>query len=158
MALAECCLTARRSDYPAILCSIKYYIVIDCIIKIEVVIFMAVEVASTVVPENKRLLVAICYIFMWLGGIVIFIIAENNKALKFHALQAIVLGIAVTIVWILLSMILTPLLWSLWSLYNIIWLIDIIIWLYLVYGAYMIYSKGDWQSIVADFVKKNLMT
>ncbi len=56
-------------------------------------------VEPTVVPENKRLVVAICYVIPLLGGIVLFLIAEGNRTLKFHAFQAIVLGFIVWIAW-----------------------------------------------------------
>jgi hypothetical protein len=82
-------------------------------------------VEPTVVPENKRLVVAICYVIPLLGGIVLFLIAGGNRTLKFRAFQAIVLGF--------------------------------IIWLYCLYGAYTVYTKGDWRSFAANFVDDSLM-
>ena len=107
---------------------------------------MAEEAKTTIVPEDKRLIVAICYVITLLGGIVLFLIAENNRALKFHALQNIVLGAIIFILSVLspLTLCLTELL-------------AIIVWLYCVYGAYVVYTKGDWRSFVAGFVDSNLM-
>jgi uncharacterized membrane protein len=96
-----------------------------------------------VVPENKRLLVAICYILPLIGGIVLFLIAEGNRTLKFHAFQAIILGL---ILWILGAVSIC-----------IAGLLGLIVWLYCVYGAYLIYTKGDWRSFVANFVDDSMM-
>ena len=105
-----------------------------------------VEVVPTIVPENKRALVAVCYVITLLGGFVLFLISENDRTLKFHAFQNIVLGIILLILWIIspFTLCLTGLL-------------GLIVWLYCVYGAYMVYSKGDWRSFVAGFVDNSLM-
>jgi uncharacterized membrane protein len=100
-------------------------------------------VEPTVVPENKRLIVAICYIIPLLGGIVLFLIAEGNRTLKFHAFQAIVLGL---IIWVLGAV-----------SFCLAGLLGWIVWLYCVYGAYVIYTRGDWRSFVAGFVDDSLM-
>jgi uncharacterized membrane protein len=114
---------------------------------------------TTVVPEDKRTLTAICYVFTWLGGIVLLFLAENNKALRFHAFQDIVLGAAFTLFYIVLNWLIWPILWnsSLWTFASILSLLEFVAWLYFVYGAYQIYTKGDFQSPAADFVKANFM-
>jgi uncharacterized membrane protein len=35
----------------------------------------------------------LAYLFSWLGGLIIFLIEKENKFVKFHALQALILGI-----------------------------------------------------------------
>jgi uncharacterized membrane protein len=100
-------------------------------------------VEPTVVPENKRLLVAICYILPLIGGIVLFLIAEGNRTLKFHAFQAIVLGLLIWVLWTVSICLLGLLGW--------------IVWLYCLYGAYLIYTLGDWRSSVANFVDHSMM-
>lgn len=103
-------------------------------------------VEPTVVPENKRLLVAICYVLPLIGGIVLFLIAEGNRTLKFHAFQAIVLG---AIIWLLGF--LSPVTVCLTSL------LSLVVWIYCLYGAYLIYTTGDWRSFAAGFVDNSLM-
>jgi uncharacterized membrane protein len=90
--------------------------------------------------------VAVCYVFTLLGGIVLFLIAENNRALKFHALQNIVLGAII----FALSFI-SPLTLCLTSL------LAFALWVYCVYGAYKIYTNGEWRSFAAGFVENSLM-
>jgi uncharacterized membrane protein len=100
-------------------------------------------VESYIVPENKRLLVAVCYVLALIGGIVLFLIAEGNQTLKFHAFQAIILGL---MVWVLGAV-----------SFCAAGLLGFILWLYCVYGAYVIYTRGDWRSFVANFVEGSLM-
>ena len=100
-------------------------------------------VESYIVPENKRLLVAVCYVLALIGGIVLFLIAEGNRTLKFHAFQAIILGL---IVWVLGAV-----------SFCFAGLLGFIVWLYCVYGAYVIYTKGDWRSFAANFVEDSMM-
>ena len=114
---------------------------------------------NTVVPEDKRALVAVCYVFTWLGGIVLLFMAENNRALKFHAFQAIVLGVAFTAFYLVLSWLVWPIIWSssLWTFSGVIGLIELIGWLYFIYAALTVYTKGDFLSPAADFVNANFM-
>jgi|AGTN01.2.fsa_nt_gi hypothetical protein len=100
-------------------------------------------VESYIVPENKRLVVAVCYVIPLLGGIVLFLIHEGNRILKFHAFQAITLGFLVWIAWTISICLFGLIGWALW--------------LYCVYGAYMIYTTGDWRSFAANFVEDSLM-
>ena len=114
---------------------------------------------STVVPEDKRMLAAICYVFTWLGGIVLLSMAGDSRALKFHAFQDIVLGVAFTLFYLVLNWVIWPIMWNsfLWSFYSILSLVELVVWLYFVYGAYQIYTKGDFRSPAADFVKASFM-
>ena len=100
----------------------------------------------TVVPDDKRALVAICYVFTWLGGIVLLFMSENNRALKFHAFQNIVLGVLIFI----LSAV-SPL------TICITGLLSFVLWLYCLWGAWQIYTTGDWHSFATKFVEDSLM-
>jgi uncharacterized membrane protein len=100
-------------------------------------------VEPAIVPENKRLLVAVCYILPLIGGIVLFLIAEGDRTLKFHAFQSIILGL---IVWVLGAV-----------SFCLAGLLGFILWLYCVYGAYLVYTRGDWHSFVANFVEDSMM-
>jgi len=98
-----------------------------------------VSTISTKVPEDKKVLVAICYVFSLLGGIVLLLVGGEDKAIKFHAMQAIVLGVIAIVA-------------------NITICGGFLVVLYCIYGAYILYTTGDFQApYVADFVNKNLM-
>lgn len=47
---------------------------------------------------------ALCYVLIWLTGIIFFLIEKDNKTIRFHALQSILTFIPLTIIgWILVG-------------------------------------------------------
>jgi uncharacterized membrane protein len=43
----------------------------------------------------------LCYLFTWVTGLIFLLIEKNNKVVRFHAIQAIGLGVAWTVLWII---------------------------------------------------------
>jgi uncharacterized membrane protein len=101
------------------------------------------DVGST---DDERLKGAIAYILTWLTGIIVLIIAGDNKFLKFHALQSIVFGIVISIIVFILTFVcIGP-------------IVGFVCWLYMLYGAYLVYSGKPFRiPVIADFVEKNLL-
>jgi uncharacterized membrane protein len=96
--------------------------------------------------DDERTKGAIAYVLSWLTGIIVLIIAGDDKFLKFHAWQSIVFGIIATIVSLVLSF------------FCIGTIIGLLCWLYMLYGAYMVYSSKPFRiPIIADFVESNLL-
>ena len=63
---------------------------------------MAEEKKAEVHPDFKKksstgmqsqIAVLIAYLFSWIGGLIIYLIEKENKFVKYHAMQALVLGI-----------------------------------------------------------------
>ena len=51
--------------------------------------------------NERRLLLVFAYLLTWLSGVIVFVInGDRDKNLRFHSLQAIFLGIFITIIWI----------------------------------------------------------
>jgi len=49
-------------------------------------------------PEGKRIIYVLTYFLVWLSGIVVYVTeGQRDKRLKFHALQAIFLGVIIFI-------------------------------------------------------------
>jgi uncharacterized membrane protein len=48
----------------------------------------------------------LAYLFSWLGGLIILLIEKENKFVRFHALQALILGIVEIVCFIVISVIL----------------------------------------------------
>jgi len=48
----------------------------------------------------------LAYIFSWLGGLIIYLLEKENKFVKFHALQALIIGILEVACIIVISVIL----------------------------------------------------
>ena len=57
----------------------------------------------------------LCYLFGWLSGLVLLLVEKNSKFVRFHAVQSLVVGGAVTVLYILLNGILMSMFWSLWG-------------------------------------------
>ncbi len=51
--------------------------------------------------NEKRLLLVFAYLLTWLSGVIVFVInGDRDQNIRFHSLQAIFLGIFITIIWI----------------------------------------------------------
>ena len=57
-------------------------------------------------PESERGLACLAYLFLWLTGLIILLTAKKEEKYKrWHAIQAIALGIVVVVVYIVLNII-----------------------------------------------------
>jgi uncharacterized membrane protein len=103
---------------------------------------MADKSANTAKGSDESILYLVTYLLTWLTGILIFITAgQKNKRLKFHAVQAIIVGIIIFILgWI-------PF---------IGWLIAVVLWLYGMYVGYQAGYQGKdiLMPVIGDFAKK----
>ncbi len=50
--------------------------------------------------SDTKVKVLIAYLFSFLGGIVIYLIEPTDRFVKFHAMQSILLGLCLTVVWL----------------------------------------------------------
>ena len=93
---------------------------------------------SYIIPENNRTIVFICYILHILGGIILLVTGKDDKTMKFHAWQAIIMGAIICLTsWFCLGF---------------------LIWLYMIYGGFLLYSGKEFRvPVVADFIDSNLM-
>lgn len=75
---------------------------------------------------------ALCYVLVWLTGIIFFILEKNNKFVKFHAIQSIIVFLPLFI--------LMSILWFIpfigWVLNGLIGLLVFILWIVLILKAY----------------------
>jgi uncharacterized membrane protein len=117
---------------------------------------MADQVSSAAAgrTDDEKMKGAIAYVLMFITGIIVLVIAGDNKFLKFHAWQSIVGGIALCIILFIIDIILSI---------TVIGaclapLLSLLVWLYFLYAAYLVYTGKDFKMpVVADFVEKNLM-
>lgn len=80
------------------------------------------------------IIILITYIFTLVSGIIVFLISENNHKRKFHALQAILLGIIILIVSFI------PFIGP---------LISLVIW---IYGIYIGYQGAEGRDIEIPYI------
>jgi uncharacterized membrane protein len=103
---------------------------------------------STGLEENVAGL--LCYVLGWISGLVFILIEKENKFVRFHAMQSIVVFGALTVVSIILSWI--PFLG--WILGTILSIISLILWIVLMIKAYQgAKFKIPWAG---DFAEKQV--
>jgi uncharacterized membrane protein len=74
----------------------------------------------------------VCYLFTWLSGLILYLTeGKTNKEMRFHALQAIGVGLAMIVCWFFFWLLFIPV------------LIAIALWIYGLYVGYVAYSTGE---------------
>ena len=103
---------------------------------------------------------ALCYLLLWITGIVFYILEDNNKFVRFHAKQSILVFLPLTVLGVLLSgffgfgpWLRAPGWFFLWWIGSITWILVLILWLVLMLKAF----KGEKYKlpIVGDIAEKS---
>jgi uncharacterized membrane protein len=105
---------------------------------------MAEEKTVTGLPVNTE--AALAYVFLWVSGILFLLLEKDDKFIRFHALQSIVVFGAITVATMI------PIIG--WMLSPLLWVGAFILWLVLIMKAY----KGEkyMLPVVGEFVEKQL--
>ena len=104
------------------------------------------EKTSTGLAENVAGL--LCYVLGWITGIIFLLLEQENKVVRFHAIQSICVFGALTIVNLILGWI--PVLGTIITV--ILWIIGVILWIVLMVKAYQgVKYKLPWAG---DFAEK----
>jgi uncharacterized membrane protein len=93
--------------------------------------------SSTGMEENVAGL--LCYLAGWITGIIFLVIEKDSKFVKYHAIQSIVVFGAITILFIIFSILgIIPGIGFIFSivLWWILWVIMIVLWIILMVKAY----------------------
>ena len=86
---------------------------------------------STGLEENVASL--LCYILGWVSGVIFLILEQENKTIRFHAIQSIITFGAITVVSIVFWLFPHPV----DRIFNwILWAFGFILWVVLMYKAY----------------------
>ena len=89
----------------------------------------------------------LCYVLGWVTGLIFFILEKENKFVRFHAMQSIVVFGALTVVSIILSFI--PFIG--WVITLIISILGFILWIILMIKAYQGHRyKLPWAGAFAE--------
>ena len=89
----------------------------------------------------------LCYVLGWVSGLVFILIEKDNKFVRFHAMQSIIVFGALTIVSIIFSLI--PFVGSVLS--TILSLLGLVLWIVLMVKAYQgTMYKLPWAGDLAD--------
>ena len=103
------------------------------------------EKTSTGLNENVAGL--LCYVLGWISGLVFLLIERENKFVRFHALQSIVVFGALTVILIIVGWI--PFLGQV--LAAIVYIIMVVMWIILMIKAYQgTRFKAPWAGNLAE--------
>lgn len=79
-----------------------------------------VQDKNTSLGLEENLESLLCYLFGWVTGLIFLLAEKKNKFVKFHAIQSLVLGAAVMVVYFILDIMLLSVLWHLWALISLL--------------------------------------
>jgi uncharacterized membrane protein len=112
--------------------------------------------AAAARTEDEKMKGALAYVLGLFTGILVLLIAGDNKFLKFHAWQSIIGSIAIGVVYFILATIISVVTLGLGALCMAP--LGLVVWLYLLYGAYMVYTGKDFViPVVGEFVEKTFV-
>jgi len=101
----------------------------------------------------------LCYLGIWVTGIIFYVIEEDNKFIKFHAMQSILVFLPLSILsWVFGGFFGFVYIWGpawdfmVWISY-LLWLLTFILWLVLMLKAYM--GEKFKLPIVGDIAEKH---
>lgn len=95
-----------------------------------------VDKAVTALGIDENLEGALAYLFGIVTGILLLFIEKDNKFIKFHAVQSIIVSIAAMAILIIAGIILVFIPIIGWLLYILLYLGTLALWLLLMYKAY----------------------
>jgi len=102
---------------------------------------------------------ALCYLLLWLSGIIFYFVEKENKTVRFHAMQSILVFLPLNIIMIIVAV-------PQWFFYHpwispplagISWLLRValvILWILFVFNAYQ--GQKFKIPIISDIAKKNI--
>lgn len=102
---------------------------------------------ATGLPDNTE--AALCYVFGWLSGLVFLLLVKDNKNIRFHALQSIVLFGGIQLLSIVLGISVVGAV-----LIPFVWLAAFGLWLFLIVKAYQ--GEKVELPVVSEWVNKQL--
>jgi uncharacterized membrane protein len=96
------------------------------------------DLGATSTGIQPNVAACLSYLLGWVTGLVFFIIEKDNKFVRFHAMQSIVVFGALTVFNIVLSMLLSILgiYFGLYFLFQLVWLAALVLWIILMIKAY----------------------
>jgi uncharacterized membrane protein len=107
------------------------------------------DLGKTTTGIQANVSALLCYVLGWISGLIFFLIEKENKFVRFHAFQSIVVFGAFTVLIIVLGII--PVLG--WSLIPIAYLVQLALWIVLMVKAYQ--GEKFKLPVAGDLAEKN---
>ena len=105
--------------------------------------------AKTSMGLEENVAGALCYVLGWITGIIFYIMEKENKTVRFHAVQSIIVFLPLTIIVGIFQFI--PFIG--WAISGLIGLLMFILWLILMLKAYQ--GEKFKLPVIGDIAEKN---
>ena len=98
--------------------------------------------AETELGLDENIEAALCYLLLWISGVIFYFLEEDNKFVRFHAMQSILTFLPLTFLgWVLVGFFGFRFIWRPrgyipWIIGDIIWILVLILWIILMVKAY----------------------
>ena len=106
--------------------------------------------AKTSLGLDENVAGLLCYLAVWITGIVFLVLEKDNKFVRFHALQSLLTFLPLSIVGWLLGWI--PLLG--WAFAALVGILTVILWLILMFKAYQ--GRKYKLPVVGDIAERGI--
>jgi uncharacterized membrane protein len=93
---------------------------------------MAIVTEKSSTGLEANLAAMLCYAIGWVTGLIFFVLEKDSRFVKFHAMQSIIVSLALSVVWYTLLMI--PFIG--WILSFILFPAGVVLWILLMVKAY----------------------
>ncbi len=111
------------------------------------------NVKKTSLGIDENIEAALSYLLGFITGILFFVLEKESKFVRFHAMQSIVVFIAIFVINMVLGIILSISVVGL-MLLPLIYLVEMILWIFLMYKAYN--GEKFKLPVVSDFAEKQV--
>ena len=109
--------------------------------------------AKTSMNLEENVAGALCYVLGWVTGIIFYIMEKENKTVRFHAVQSIIVFLPLTIIVGMFQAIFLFIPFIGWAISGLIGLLMFILWLVLMFKAYQ--GEKFKLPIVGDIAEKH---
>jgi len=109
--------------------------------------------AKTSMNLEENIASVLCYVLVWVTGIIFFFMEKKNKTVRFHAMQSILTFLPLSIIAWIVGWIGAPK-WTYGYGPWLIWVITVILWLILMFKAYN--GEKFKLPIVGDIAEKHI--
>ena len=109
--------------------------------------------AKTSMGLEENVAGALCYILGWITGIIFYIMEKENKTVRFHAVQSIIVFLPLTIIVGMFQVILLFIPFIGWAISGLMGLLMFILWLVLMLKAYQ--GEKFKLPVIGDIAEKH---
>lgn len=82
---------------------------------------------------------AVSYVLGWITGLIFFLIEKDDRFVRFHAMQSILLSVAIMALYFVVGILIVPMAFAslgfVFLLLNVLWIAILVLWIYMIVQA-----------------------